>query len=152
MRDVAANGEAGGRTFRGYADGSTVANFRDQLHAWLDSAVDLDAERICDIVLATSEALTNAADHAYRADHNSGVVTLELHYDADNATVTVRVTDEGRWVEPTPTTVTAIRGRGLHLMRALADACSVDGRADGTSVTLTFHDCPGLEDLASRFG
>ncbi|MGA9489455.1 MAG: ATP-binding protein [Mycobacterium sp.] len=152
MTEEAVAGTADICTHSGYADGDTVVEFRQRIRAWLRSSVDLDPERVCDIVLATDEALSNVVDHAYRGSGNGGVVTLELSFDAAEAVVKVCVTDRGHWLEPTPTPVDAIRGRGLILMHALADSCAVDGRVDGTSVSLIFRDCPALEHLSARFG
>ncbi|BBX47262.1 hypothetical protein GCM10009641_14610 [Mycobacterium cookii] len=152
MSEEAIASTAGTCTHSGYADGDTVVEFRERLRAWLEDSVDLDPERVCDIVLATDEALTNVVDHAYQGIGRTGVVTLDLSYDADEAVINIRVTDRGHWLEPTPTPITAIRGRGLILMQALADSCTVDGRADGTSVSLIFRNCPALEHLSSRFG
>jgi serine/threonine-protein kinase RsbW len=145
------NGPAPGvgvRTQTGCADASTVARFRVQLRNWLDGIVDLDAERVSDIVLATDEALTNCVEHAYRDRYTAAVMTLTTTYDRAGATVKVCVTDQGRWIEPDPTAINAIRGRGLILMHALADQCTVKRQTDGTTVCLDFHDCPALDRTA----
>jgi serine/threonine-protein kinase RsbW len=131
-------------TYRTNADGNVVAGLRQALREWLASSVDISAERVCDIVLATDEALTNASEHAYRDFAGSGALTLELSYDAPAATIEIQVTDQGHWREPAPTPITATRGRGLILMKKLADACTVDGRVDGTSVSLLFYRCHGM--------
>jgi serine/threonine-protein kinase RsbW len=133
-------------THRRHADGDAVGGLREVLHAWLDRTVDISAERACDIVLATDEAVTNAVEHAYRDFAGAGLVTLDLSYHAPTARIEIRVTDQGHWREPAPTPITATRGRGLILMRKLADACTVAGRTDGTSVSLLFHRCHGLGD------
>lgn len=128
-------------TESGFADGQTVANFREKVKAWLAGAVEIDNERVCDILLATDEALANCVDHAYGDTDHSGLMTLRMTYDVGAQEVQISVTDEGGWVEPAPRTQTSIRGRGLILMRALADNCTIDGRADGTTVLLRFGAC-----------
>ncbi len=132
-------------TYSGYACSNAVGGFREALHAWLERTVDVSAERGCDIVLAADEAVTNVVDHAYRDLAGAGLVTLDLSYSASTATVEIRITDHGHWREPAPTPITATRGRGLILMRKLADACTVNGRDDGTSVSLLFRHCHGLD-------
>lgn len=128
----------------GFADGQTVATLREQVKTWLAGAVEIDHERLCDILLATDEALANCVDHAYRdrdTDAN-GLMTLRMAYDRVQQLVEISVTDQGCWVEPAARTQTSIRGRGLILMRALADECTIDGGVDGTTVLLRFGACP----------
>jgi serine/threonine-protein kinase RsbW len=143
-RSATSNAETS--THSSYADSDAVVGLRDVLHAWLDRTVNISAERACDIVLATDEAVTNVVEHAYRDVAGAGPVTLDLSYSAPTATIEIRVTDQGHWREPGPIPITAIRGRGLILMRKLADACTVTGRTDGTSVSLLFHRCHGVDD------
>src|SRR3954471_18001213 len=139
----------GARTHMGCADANTVARFpRPTPRLALDSVVELEAERVSDIVLATDEALTNCVEHAYRDRYTAAVMTLTTSYDRAGATVKVWVTDQGRWIEPDPAAINAIRGRGLILMHALADHCTVEGQTDGTTVCLHFHDCPALDRTA----
>ena len=146
-------GTAETSTHTGYADSDAVAGLRSVLHAWLDRTVDINTQRACDIVLATDEAVTNAVEHAYRDFTCAGLVTLDLSYHPPTATVEIRVTDQGHWREPSPTPITATRGRGLILMRKLADACTVTGRIDGTSVSVLFNRCHRLDgDTAEGIG
>jgi anti-sigma regulatory factor (Ser/Thr protein kinase) len=53
----------------------------------------------------------------------------------------VCVKDYGAWTAPASRTATALRGRGIVLMNALADDVSIDGRGDGTTVSLRFSAC-----------
>lgn len=127
---------------RGRADPVTVARFRSTLGEWLDATLSLSAERRADILLATDEALSNCADHAYRAQGEPGPMTLEMTPDSGQI-LRVCVTDHGEWQEPVPrATPTSLRGRGIRLMRGLCDDVSIDGRPDGTTVCLLFRDCP----------
>jgi anti-sigma regulatory factor (Ser/Thr protein kinase) len=150
MTERSATSSAETVTYRAKAAGDVVVGLREALREWLDSSVDISAERVCDIVLATDEALTNVSEHAYRDFSGAGAVTLDLSYDAPAATIEVQVTDQGHWREPAPTPITATRGRGLILMKKLADACTVDGRVDGTSVSLLFYRCHGLTRAQRR--
>jgi serine/threonine-protein kinase RsbW len=125
----------------GPADADTVAAFRRHIRDWLDTAVDLDDEKLSDIVLSTDEALSNCADHAYRDMIDDGNMALQTSYDLLEGAITVCITDFGRWTEPEDRAGSRRRGRGLVLMRALADECHVDGGAHGTTVRLRFTGC-----------
>ena len=152
MIEPAAARNAEAWSHSGHANGRAVVRFRELLRAWLNDTVDIGAERVCDIVLATDEALANVVDHAYRDCSGAGVVTLDVSYTATDARIEIRVRDQGHWRVPEPTPISAIRGRGLILMRSLANVCTVNGSADGTTVSLTFHGCRRLEDSTKRFG
>lgn len=130
---------------------AAVSALTQRIGQWLREAA-VDAERQSDIVLATYEALANCADHAYRDSPGEGSMTLEASLDED--TVRVCVTDGGRWVDPQTQHQTDTRGRGLRLMQALCDDCTVNGTAEGTTVCLHFHQCltvsPSREQGAGR--
>lgn len=133
--------------YTGPADGDTAADFRVLLCRWLNDTVELDSDRGADIVLAAYEALANCAEHAYR-EHvvaEGGLMTLKMRHDPAEETVRICVTDHGSWIEPDPAAVNALRGRGLMLMRGLADELSMQGRSDGTAVCLRFNGCPALD-------
>ena len=130
----------------GPAEGRTVAEFRANVDAWLHGAIAVSEERRADILLATDEALSNCADHAYRAQGEPGSMTLEMTPDSGRI-LRVCVTDHGVWQEPAPrATPTSLRGRGIRLMRGLCDDVSIDGRPDGTTVCLLFRDCPVTDE------
>lgn len=129
------------------ADGRAASQMIKQLRAWLIRSVAIDEQRCSDVVLATYEALANCADHAYRHHGQPGKMTLHLSHDAHNSTVQICVEDRGRWIAPEPRPI--IRGRGLHLIKALADDVSVNGRDDGTTICLHFTHCP-LAQVPSR--
>ncbi len=141
MREPVTAGAVTACTHSGYADGETVANFRDRVRAWLERTTEIDRQRGCDILLATDEALANCVDHAYRDSPTGGTMTLHLAHNPDQATIKICVTDTGRWCEP-DAAADARRGRGLLLMHGLADACIIDGGTTGTTVCLHFDDCP----------
>lgn len=106
---------------------------RRGVRRWLGEVLD-DPDVVEDLVLAVSEALENAVDHAYVGRTGPpGTVAVEARL--EDATVVVVVVDDGRWQEPAagPTS----RGRGIALMETLADSAVVETAATGTSVTLT---------------
>ncbi|BBY29040.1 ATP-binding protein [Mycolicibacterium sediminis] len=125
-------------TVSGPAEPVEVARLRAAVSDWVDDVVPVSAERRADILLATDEAMSNCADHAYQDRRDPGSMSVEVTYHHDAARLTVCVTDDGAWVEPAPRTSTALRGRGITLMNALADDVTIDGRLDGTSVYLRF--------------
>jgi serine/threonine-protein kinase RsbW len=150
MSDSAPAGKVTMSSHTGPADGDTAAGFRGHLRRWLNDTVDVEPERVADIVLASYEALSNCAEHAYSSDvsANGAVMTMDASHDPTEETVQVRVTDRGSWIQPDPRTINAVRGRGLMLMHRLADKCTVQGRSDGTTLCLHFHRCPGLNSAA----
>jgi anti-sigma regulatory factor (Ser/Thr protein kinase) len=115
------------------ADLRTLAEVRHDLRRWLADR-GLDHGMSDDVVLATSEALANAAEHGSGGRPGERVhlrVRLETHAERGSEVV-VRVTDSGRWRPPTPSPE---RGRGLLIARALVDDVVVEPD-DGTSVLL----------------
>lgn len=125
----------------GTADARTVAAFRHAFGEWLDGHLELDDERRADMVLATDEAMSNCADHAYRVVDRVGTMTMQIAYYPRTTELTVKIVDHGRWLEP-EFEVSSVRGRGILLMRALSDDCTINGGDDGTTVFLRFYDCP----------
>jgi anti-sigma regulatory factor (Ser/Thr protein kinase) len=129
----------------GRADPPTVTYFRELIALWLSEAVITDPQQHADIVLATDEALANCADHAYRGS-TPGTMTLTVSHDASLARVTVCVSDHGTWIDPQPHDPRSGRGRGISLMRALSDHCTIEGSPRGTTVCLHFERCPAVAD------
>lgn len=126
----------------GTADPHTVAMFRRDLNDWLSRNLELDEDRSADIVLAADEALSNCADHAYQVVEQVGSMTLQITYSPVTTELKVCISDYGRWIEPNPAAINAVRGRGIMLMRSLADECFIDGGQAGTTVCLRFRGCP----------
>lgn len=112
-----------------------LSGMRRELAAWLRGH-GLISSAVRDLVLATSEATANAAEHGSGGRASESVTVrawLEQgSSDPDPGTVFVSVRDRGVW---RPATSFDERGRGLVLMRALADDVSVES-ADGTTVVL----------------
>jgi anti-sigma regulatory factor (Ser/Thr protein kinase) len=101
---------------------------RDWLAAWAWPADQLD-----DIVLAVSEAVGNAVEHAY-LDQPPGIVEVRGGTEATidgQRRVTVIVRDHGRW-RPAPADHEN-RRRGIPLMQACMDTVTI-GRPDDDQV------------------
>lgn len=91
------------------------------------------------VVLATSEAVTNAVLHG---STTRGEVHIALAVSPDVARV--QVVDDGRPGTSCPRepahlpTNECTSGRGLYIMRTVADTCEVSPDGDGTEVVLEF--------------
>ena len=91
-----------------------------------------------DIVLALSEAVSNAAEHAYR-DRAPGVIDIygKIERAPDRQRwVTIIVRDHGRW-RPTPIN-DENRRRGIPLMRACMDTVTIE-HSDGTGTQVVLR-------------
>jgi len=91
------------------------------------------------IMLVASEALSNAIEHGSRLGAR---IDLAIEVDPDRAAL--RVTDAGRhgcdgWAPPAPPPDSSTRGRGLLIMRALADEMQVRTAGAGTEVRVEFR-------------
>jgi anti-sigma regulatory factor (Ser/Thr protein kinase) len=112
------------------ANRERIGAARSALRAWLtDHAMDPD--RIMDVLLVVSEALTNAAEHGHRFDESP----IELHATWSANELMVMVSDTGEWGLPH---AMADRGRGVGIIRALADEASIDNTHRGTTVRVSF--------------
>lgn len=120
------------------ADGIVAAHVRREFGSWLKRHFILDEQRWNDVLLAVNEALANAADYAYSPEVDRGTVDVNAELGADGDALTVTVADHGRWREPAPQN-SRRHGRGIPLMRALADVTSIDGTSTGTRVTMVWH-------------
>jgi serine/threonine-protein kinase RsbW len=125
------------------ADIAAPCAVRRMLREWL-SELDWPAEDGDDVVLAVSEAVTNAVDHAYPPEF-PGIVEVEAHQvrgPEQDRYLVVRVSDHGRW-RPQPGWHEN-RRRGLQLMRACSREIEVLPSTSGTTVRLTSALVPGM--------
>ncbi|PPK65403.1 SpoIIE family protein phosphatase [Actinokineospora auranticolor] len=116
-------------TYQGLpANPAELPALRVSVDSWAVAA-GLSQELRNDLHLALGEAAANAVEHAY--PDGGGDFDVDLAHTGEGA-VEVRVRDRGRW-RPEPE-VTGHRGRGLGLIRALADSVAYDQTDDGTTV------------------
>jgi anti-sigma regulatory factor (Ser/Thr protein kinase) len=127
------------RRHRLRADASTVGQARIEFARWLQDRLGLTTACRTDLVLAVNEALANAAEHAYASDSDIGSMDVDAHYDAARDTLTVSVEDHGRWRATRPDTAPRTRGRGIRLMRELANDIVINTTAAGTRVNMTWR-------------
>jgi serine/threonine-protein kinase RsbW/stage II sporulation protein AB (anti-sigma F factor) len=96
----------------------------------------LGCDRVGDIKLAVSEAVSNAVRHAYR-DHEPGSVTVTAQI--DSGTLRIVIADAGRGMQPRSDSPGL--GLGLPLMAYAADSIAVVPASPGTEIHMTFP-CP----------
>jgi serine/threonine-protein kinase RsbW len=110
------------------ADAYAVGQARSDFESWLQAHFTLSAASSIDMTMAVNEAVTNAAEHAYFGNPcGAGSFDVDANYDAARDIVTVVIEGRGRWRLPDPATgPLRVRGRGIQLMRALADDVSID--------------------------
>jgi anti-sigma regulatory factor (Ser/Thr protein kinase) len=98
-----------------------------------------DGDRSGLVVLATSEAMANAVLHG---STTRGEVRVALAVDPSMARI--QVVDEGRPGAVCPTDARDLpsedstNGRGLYIMRTVADVCDVHPEGSGTEVLMEF--------------
>jgi anti-sigma regulatory factor (Ser/Thr protein kinase) len=110
------------------ADANELATMRVELREWLQRS-GLPTETREDVVLACTEAATNAIEHAYIGRGGEVLITAA----SDDGWLEVEVSDKGRWRHPRPDDS---RGRGLDLVRAVIGDVDVERGEDGTTVRL----------------
>jgi anti-sigma regulatory factor (Ser/Thr protein kinase) len=112
------------------ADTHELAPMRARLNEWLAraGASDSAADRI---VLAATEACSNAVEHGYEFDGSKAISVLAR---LSEGRVEVEVRDAGCWRRPMvgPT----FRGRGRTIMEALMDELAIDASERGTTVRM----------------
>jgi anti-sigma regulatory factor (Ser/Thr protein kinase) len=97
--------------------------------------MDVDPDIVQDLLLAASEAVNNAVEHAQRPTRSEVRVRLRV---ADD-TVRISVRDFGTWRDRRPA---MDRGRGATLMNAYGDVRMVS-TTEGTTVTIERRLPPG---------
>lgn len=114
------------------ADERAPSFMRAQIKEFL-STIGATPQVAADIVLATSEAVSNAIEHAY-PQAVTGDVRMHAGYNS-NGTVRIEIADDGAFLDRTPP---AGRGRGLAIMRGVAREVKIL-RQNGTRVIMTFE-------------
>ncbi|MFP5022673.1 SpoIIE family protein phosphatase [Pseudonocardia phyllosphaerae] len=114
------------------ADPKRLYALRRAVTSWTTSC-GMGPDAASDLQLTVGEAVTNAIEHAYLPEDTDSAagVDLELALTPDGA-VSVVVTDGGRWRPPPPDP--GYRGRGLALIRELAEDVHVEPGDSGTTV------------------
>ena len=111
-----------------------LAGLRSVVSSWA-RGVGLPADVLVDLLLAVGEAAANVVDHAYRSGPPGPLeVELGVRRRGRGRVVAARIVDRGRW---RPSDVSERdRGRGLPMIRALAQYLDVVVNPTGTEVCL----------------
>jgi PAS domain S-box-containing protein len=110
---------------------SALRSLRALLRRWLAQAEASDVD-VHAIVMACSEACTNAIEHAGAAPDE----TIAFEAILSDGEVDVVVRDRGHWREGRPPND---QGRGLELIDALMDDVQLEAAPEGTTVRLRRH-------------
>jgi len=108
---------------------TSLGPLRERLRHWLDGQ-GLDGAAAGDVLLAVGEAASNAIEHALEPAPAAFVVTL-TRMEGDSVRIEIR--DHGRWDEQPSA---PHRGRGMHIMQAVAGEVAVERTPAGTTVTI----------------
>lgn len=125
------------------ADGETASWVREEFGNWLATHFALDPVRNSDLILATNEALANAAEFAYASADRPGTMDVVARFDPHAGVLTVMIADRGTWRDRTTMAPDKARGRGIPLMEALSDTTSIDRSPAGTRVLLQWTGVAG---------
>jgi anti-sigma regulatory factor (Ser/Thr protein kinase) len=117
-------------TRRFHASALSVGQARRFLLAKLPAAWGDDAD---DLVLMLSELATNAVQHA------ATEFEVAVRVSPDRGRVRVEVSDVAAgYPTPLEPALDALHGRGLHIVRSLADAWGIEARRDRPGKTVWF--------------
>lgn len=101
----------------------------------------LEQEKINGLLLAVTEATTNAIIHGNK---NNKLKMVRISVFVDRSVVTIKIKDEGKGFDPSivpdptdPENLLKDSGRGLYLMRVYMDGLSYNQTPEGTETILT---------------
>jgi anti-sigma regulatory factor (Ser/Thr protein kinase) len=115
---------------------ATARAVRSRIRCWLEE-LRWPVDPLDDVEYAVSEAVSNAAEHAYPSGADGAEITVVAGVEElpdGRRRLRVRVRDCGRW-RPVPADSEG-RRRGIPLMESLMDQVVIDAGGDGTQVTL----------------
>ncbi|MHB1687678.1 MAG: ATP-binding protein [Ignavibacteriaceae bacterium] len=105
--------------------------------------LNIDHERLPGLLLAVTEATTNAIVHANKCDTNKKV---KIDVEVEESKLLIHVKDEGHGFDPAkvpdptePENLLKDSGRGLYLMRVYMDDLKYEVTPDGTETTLILN-------------
>ena len=125
-------------TWTEVATAVAAAELRGHLGVWLADR-GVPAVQLSDILVGVNEALANCVAHAYLGHPEIGTMMIQADHDPVVGSISVCVTDHGIWRTPLLRQARDTRGRGITLMHALADHCTINGRPVGTTVCLDYR-------------
>jgi anti-sigma regulatory factor (Ser/Thr protein kinase) len=113
------------------AEPETVTAFRHRAAAFA-AEVGADADLVTDVVLAVSEATTNAVKYAYGPDEEG---TVDLAAAVDDGWLTLHIADRGAGFRSGPS---GGLGRGRAIIARLCDDLRIVQEGLGTQVVMRF--------------
>ena len=100
----------------------------------------LDQEKINGLLLAVTEATTNAIIHGNK---NNKLKMVRIYVFVDGSTLTIKIKDQGKGFDPSivpdptdPENLLKDSGRGLYLMRVYMDGLTYNQTPEGTETIL----------------
>lgn len=100
----------------------------------------LDEEKINGLLLAVTEATTNAIIHGNK---NNSLKLVRIYVNVENQTLIIKIKDEGQGFDPSrvpdptdPENLLKDSGRGLYLMRVYMDEMKINVTPEGTETIL----------------
>jgi serine/threonine-protein kinase RsbW len=101
----------------------------------------LDQEKINGLLLAVTEATTNAIIHGNK---NNKLKMVRIYVFVDGPNITIKIKDEGKGFDPSivpdptdPENLLKDSGRGLYLMRVYMDGLTYNQTPEGTETILS---------------
>ena len=123
------NADDGDFHWDGPADRDIAGEVRRTIRGW-GARAGLPADLVAELTLASYEAMANAVEHAY-ADGPAGPLSVRIS--RDETSLVVVVADQGRWRSASED---ELRGRGLMLMKGMADEVKVARTESGTTIEM----------------
>jgi len=109
----------------------------------IQNSFPLSHEKFHNILVATTEAVINAIQHGNKFDLNKKVL---LSVEAFDKKIIIVVQDEGKGFDPssiedprTPENLLKERGRGIFIIRQLANSVSIRSGENGTVIEMRFN-------------
>lgn len=100
----------------------------------------LDEEKINGLLLAVTEATTNAIIHGNK---NNSLKLVRISASVEDSVLTIKIKDEGHGFDPSkvpdptnPENLLKDSGRGLYLMRVYMDEMNINVTPEGTETIL----------------
>jgi len=113
----------------------------EEFVSYFSVELGLNQEKINGLLLAVTEATTNAIIHGNK---NNQLKMVRIYVFVEGSTVTIKIKDEGKGFDPSmvpdptdPENLLKDSGRGLYLMRVYMDGLTYNQTPEGTEAILS---------------